>query len=325
MLRLWIIALTVFVGFFSSAACAAHKAFTDPAKAGLEYELQGEYRGDLKLDDPASPVGAQVIALGGGTFQAVIYRGGLPGEGWKRGDKRERIDGKLDGKQATFKGPNWSATADGRVMQFRSPDGKSLGTLQHVERKSPTLGKKPPKDGIAIFGSGVAEEFPGAKVTEDGLLLAGATSKRTFGDFKLHLEFRTPFMPTARGQGRGNSGAYLQKRYEVQVLDSFGLEGENNECGGIYKMRAPAVNMCYPPLVWQTYDIDFKAAHFDGEQKTRSARATIEHNGVRVYDDVELTDATPGGEKNEYPGKGPLYLQDHGNPVVFRNIWIVPK
>jgi hypothetical protein len=194
-----------------------------------------------------------------------------------------------------------------------------------LERKSPTLGAKPPEGAIVLFdGSGVGE-FPGAKMTEDKLLLAGAFSKREFGDFTLHVEFRTPFMPNATGQARGNSGVYLQNRYEIQVLDSFGLNGESNECGGLYSLKAPAVNMCLPPLTWQTYDIDFTAAKFDGDKKTRNARATIRHNGVAIYDDMEIPSLTPGGASTEAPGRGPFQLQWHGNPVTYRNIWVVEK
>lgn len=96
-------------------------------------------------------------------------------------------------------------------------------------------------------------------------------------------------MPTARGQGRANSGVYLQNRYEVQVLDSFGLEGESQECGGLYTLAMPAVNMCLPPLAWQTYDIDLTAARYnDKKEKTQNARVTVKHNGLTIHDDYEL-------------------------------------
>jgi hypothetical protein len=165
--------------------------------------------------------------------------------------------------------------------------------------------------------------FTGGKLFDDEVLLAGTRSKDSFGDFTLHIEFRTPFVPKARGQARGNSGLYLQDRYECQILDSFGLEGADNECGGFYSIKAPDVNMCFPPLGWQTYDVDFTAARFDGETKITNARVTVKHNGVTIHDDFELPNLTPGGAP--YPGKGPLQLQAHGNPVTYRNIWVVEK
>ena len=117
----------------------------------------------------------------------------------------------------------------------------------------------------------------------------------------------------------------MQSRYELQVLDSFGLSGEDNECGGIYQIAKPKVNMCYPPLAWQTYDIEFTAAKYDASgEKTANARATIKHNGVVIHDDLELEHGTPGRFR-EGPQPMPLFLQDHGNPVVFRNIWVVKK
>jgi hypothetical protein len=150
------------------------------------------------------------------------------------------------------------------------------------------------------------------------------TKEEFAGNFKLHVEFRVPYMPKAKGQARANSGVYLQGRYECQVLDSFGLDGENNECGGIYTVAKPAVNMCFPPLSWQTYDIEFKAARYnDKGEKTENARTTIKHNGVVIHDNIELK-PTPGHHP-EGPGPDHLYLQDHGNPVVFRNIWVVDK
>ena len=132
-------------------------------------------------------------------------------------------------------------------------------------------------------------------------------------------------MPFARGQGRGNSGMYIQGRYEVQVLDSFGLDGKNNECGGIYSISEPKVNMCLPPLSWQTYDYDFTAAKYDADgKKVKNARVTIKHNGVVIHDDLELPNHTPG-KHPEADSPGLLYLQGHGNPFVYRNVWVVEK
>lgn len=163
-------------------------------------------------------------------------------------------------------------------------------------------------------------------MTDDGLLMQGATSKAKFQSYTLHLEFQLPYMPAARGQGRGNSGCYAQGRYEVQILDSFGLDGLNNECGGIYSVKAPGVNMCFPPLAWQTYDIDFTAAKYDSDgKKTADAKLTVKHNGVEIHKDVSIPKTTTAAPVAEGPEPGPLYLQDHGNPVRFRNIWVVEK
>ena len=119
---------------------------------------------------------------------------------------------------------------------------------------------------------------------------------------------------------------FLQGRYEVQVLDSFGLVGKNNECGGIYSIFDPKVNMCLPPLSWQTYDVEFTAARYanNNGKKIKNARVTIRHNGVIIHDNRELPKGTPGKDA-EGSTPGILYLQGHGNPVVYRNIWVVKK
>jgi len=150
-------------------------------------------------------------------------------------------------------------------------------------------------------------------------------TKEQWGSHKLHIDFMTPFMPGSRGQSRGNSGVYVHGRYEVQVLDCFGIPKADNHCGGIYKKAVPIVNACLPPLEWQTYDITFTAPEFDSAgAKTKNARITVVHNGTTIHDDVELDGSTPGGITEVEGPLGPLWLQDHGDPVKFRNIWVQP-
>jgi hypothetical protein len=162
-------------------------------------------------------------------------------------------------------------------------------------------------------------------MTEDGLLMEGASIKPMFQDFNLHLEFLIPYMPTATGQGRGNSGVYLQSSYEVQILDSFALVPQDNDCGGLYEFRAPDVNMCLPPLTWQTYDIAFTAARWNADRTKRGdARITVWQNGVKVQNNVEVPDKTGNG-KPEEPILTPIRLQEHGCPVRFRNLWIIDR
>ena len=296
----------------------------------VDFQLQGEYLG--KKDFGAGnegTVGLQLIALGGGKFRGVSYLGGLPGAGWQRGDKSESKDGNLNEQgQIVFKIEDGEVTAtlkDGKLTI--TADGESI-EMKKVARKSPTMGKAAPKGAIVLFDGtkdAAKNNFQRGQIVMENLLRHDVETNAKFGDHQLHLEFRLPFMPYARGQGRGNSGMYVQGRYECQILDSFGLDGANNECGGIYQIAKPNVNMCLPPLVWQTYDVDFTAARYDDAgKKVKNARVTISHNGVKIHDDLELPNGTPG-KHPEGPGPDILYLQGHGNPVVFRNIWVVNK
>ncbi len=322
------------IGCLSSAVFAVDYTpeLTDPDKQGPDFKVQGEYVGDLKLDAAPAKFGAQVIALGDGNFQIALTPGGLPGDGWMRSeeshksnsDDRVKADGKTEGNATTFKGPKWTAKISDGAAVFTNTAGDTIGTLTKVERHSPTLGEKPPAGAVVLFDGSNADQFNNGRVVLGNLLGVGTTSKPPMRNFKLHLEFRTPYMPTARGQGRGNSGLYLQGRYEVQVLDSFGLKGENNECGGIYSQTSPKVNMCLPPLSWQTYDVDFTEPKYEGDKKVANARVTVSHNGVKVYDNLEVKAATPGGVGEASNPLG-FMLQDHGNPVVYRNIWFVEK
>lgn len=341
----------IFAGALVFAQLAAHthadekappknRPALTPEEADADFPLQGEYSGEFETDEGnRMKVGVQVIALGEGKFRAVAYPGGLPGDGWDR-ERKYEVEAERQGDTVKFVGERATGILTEGVLTIVSAEGREIVKLKKIVRKSPTLGKKAPKGAVVLFpmkadlsgvtvGQGeypVPAGFQYGRISPEGLLMQGALSKPKFQDFTLHLEFKLSYMPNARGQARSNSGIYMQGRYEVQVLDSFGLEGRDNECGGIYGVKAPDVNMCFPPLSWQTYDVEFTAPRFDDEgKKTANARITVRHNGVLIHDDVEIPGPTRGAPVKEGPDPGPLYIQDHGNPLRFRNIWVVEK
>jgi hypothetical protein len=209
--------------------------------------------------------------------------------------------------------------------------------LNRAEDKQDIPSTPPPAGAIVLFDGANLDQWVQAdgKSPASWTLLGGGAvqvrkgdirTKQTFGGhFKLHVEFRVPYMPSARGQARGNSGVYLQGRYEVQVLDSYGLESKDNDCGGIYEVAKPLVNACKAPTVWQSYDIDFRAPVFRDGKKVNPPRVSVTHNGVPIHKDVAITvDNTRAGLGGDPSTPGPIMLQDHGNPVQYRNIWLVP-
>jgi hypothetical protein len=301
---------------------------TDPAEAKKDpdFLVQGEYLGERAENADSAgkkeKVGAQVIALSKGQFDIVLYEGGLPGEGWRRGDKQSNLQGTTVGKKVLLSGAGMEGTIENGAMTVKNSKGQLA--LKRIERKSSTLEAKAPAGAKVLFDGKTADNFKDGELTADKNLMSNATSKEKFGDYRLHVEFRLSYMPDARGQARSNSGVYLHDCYEIQVLDSFGLEGKNNECGGFYSIREPNVNMCFPPLVWQTYDFDFTAPKYEKNKKVANAKITVKHNGVVIHDNVELPHATPGREK-EGPAPRPFYLQGHGNKVEYRNIWVEEK
>jgi hypothetical protein len=331
----------------------AKEVWTNPVDPTLppDFKVQGEYVGEA---EGGAKMGCQVIALGGSSFQAVVCPGGLPGDGWD-GKNKILMDGKIEGGGTSFRpatgkkeylaGPperfsatatfppegqkDYSAALVDETLVIKTDDGKMV-KLAKTTRKSSTMGAKPPDGAIVLFDGTSADQWSGGRVDkENGILNTDGhdlLSKQKFNDYTAHVEFMIPYRPLARGQGRGNSGFYQVDHYEVQILDSFGLDGKDNECGGVYSKLTPKVNMCYPPLTWQTYDVVFtNAVNDDSGKKVKNARITLKHNGVVVHDDAEIIGRT-GGDRNEPEGTpGSFKLQGHGNPLQFRNIWVVEK
>lgn len=326
------VALSLAAGGLRADEGAKSETITDAAKAGPDYAIQGEYIGEFNLGDGVDQkFGLQVISVGKDDqgkpkYHGIAYFGGLPGDGWDGFGKLETDSEIKDDGAVHLVANEGSAVVKDGVVTIKTVDDQELGKLKKTERKSSTLDAKAPEGAVVLFDGTSADNFTGATLTADKLLLpkGDAVSKQKFQDFTLHVEFRTPYMPDATGQARGNSGVYLQNRYEVQILDSFGLEGLDDECGALYSKKAPRENSAYPPLTWQTYDIDFTAAKFEGDKKVKNAVVTVRHNGNLIHENQEIDGETPGGDK-EGPAAGPIRLQDHGNPVVFKNIWVVEK
>jgi len=301
--------LTLAIAFSSTAQDkkeppkkAPNPVFTNGAEAGPDFIIQGDYEGKLGNDK----AGAQVVALGDGKFDVYLLPGGLPGAGWNAADKTRAEAATAEGKVAVT-GKATGTIADAKLTG-KTADGAEFAFTK-VERKSPTIGAKAPEGAKVLFDGKNADQWTNGKLVEGDLLSMGTNSKEAIGTGKLHLEFRSPFQPKARGQGRGNSGMFIHGS-EVQVLDSFGLTGEKNECGALYNKRKPDVNMCLPPLSWQTYDVEIKA---DGDNLV----ATVLHNGVKVHENFVL--------KKGAVKPANIQLQNHGNPVAYRNIWYMPQ
>ena len=200
---------------------------------------------------------------------------------------------------------------------------------------SPTLGLAPPADAVVLFdGTDLSpwarmDGSPATWKVADGAMTSvggDIRSKEAFADVYLHLEWMEPDMPEAQGQGRGNSGVTLQGRYEIQVLDSYGIDVPGKgDCGAVYAQYAALVNACRPPLEWQTYDIIFRAPRFDADGKLlEHARFTVLQNGIVIQNNVQVTGLNYPPMDADPSTPGPLVLQDHGCPVQYRNVWFVP-
>ncbi len=323
--------------FCTLLALAAGASGLSVARAQVFGLYEGTYQADPSHRTKAT---AHVIAEGPGYYRVVLTAEPLvPGEAAAQFE----IYGVQQGTKVNLFGRANANYWHGRIEGDRldaDPGYYGVGVeMRKVTPKSPREGATPPAGAVILlpFSSGTPPDtsaWNGGpwKPQSDGSLecdpgRGSIRSKRNFGDMKLHVEFWLPLMADSFGQGRANSGVIINDLYEVQVLDSFGLVPSPGDCAAIYSQARPRVNASFPPEQWQTYDITFRAPRMnpDGSVKEK-ARVTVELNGIRVQDDVAIDGATAGHEPGKPPAnaaKGPLQLQDHGNHVRYRNVWVV--
>ena len=284
---------------------SAKEVWTDAKAADLpkDFRVQGEYVGAV---EGGGKLGVQIISLGNGAFQAVVYPGGLPGEGWTGWYGLEKIlmDGRLEGDSATFKpteGPRkylaqspeqfsattdfppkgqkaWSGTWSADRLSGKTDKGKPFAA-ERIVRSSPTFGQKAAAGAKILFDGKDTAAWEGGRLdTTAGTLNTDGkdvTTKDKFGSYTLHVEFMLPYRPDARGQGRGNSGVYRSINTRSRCSTPSVWPGEQRVRRHLQKAR-PKVNMCLPPLTWQTYDIEFTKAETDAagqEDEERPADA----------------------------------------------------
>ncbi|MBT3374722.1 MAG: DUF1080 domain-containing protein [Lentisphaerae bacterium] len=220
-----------------------------------------------------------------------------------------------------------------RVHDNRRPHPPVADPDEMAKERLPTA---PPEGAVILFDGTDLSGWLGKKngpamwEVQDGHMEAVKKSgsirtEEAFGSCQLHVEWASPNPPKGNSQGRGNSGVFLANRYEVQILDSYNNKTyADGQCAALYGQKPPDYNVCRGPGEWQTYDIFFEAPVFKGRDVVKKAVMTVYHNSVLVHDKVELLGRSSHKKVGKYSphGKGPIQLQDHGNPVRYRNIWI---
>lgn len=299
------------------------------AEDRLNLQLQGEYEGVVVSQvgglRGVSTAGLQVVSLAGNRFSGVLFPGGLPGTGWRQGVTFRSTGSRESSDRLEMRGEALVIRVTPAAATVHDERGTLLAQLDRVRRRSSTMGLAAPPSARVLFDGTSTAAFRNGRIDSDGHLMVGTELVDLHQNFAMHAEFRIPYMPEKAEQARGNSGIYLQSRYEVQILDSFGLPRAFNECGSLYRQRTPEINMCLPPTAWQTYDLRFRSPIFNQQgQKLENARLTVWHNGVLVQDNIEVLTKTGAGQP-EGPGLLPIRFQDHGDPVVFRNVWILDQ
>jgi len=323
--------------FFQSLACLCAAINLGAAEKALD-PVMGMYDGFWTTPDgKKGRITAQLRPTGAGKYDGFVefYRAKALEGALKL---TSSPDAPLTFKGETAKGADGSLMAqidggcalkDGKLSgAFKGELGEGTFDAQWSLHESPTMGAKPPANAVVLFDGKSTNQWTDFhwKITPEGsMVVSGGDihAKEKYANYNLHVEFKTPFMPDKQGQERGNSGVYLQNRFEVQVLDSFGLFPlQNNDCAAIYSVKAPDSNACFPPGQWQTYDITFVQGNV---ARKELPTVTVVHNGVSVIEKFEIPAAiAEKGTGGESANTGFLRLQDHGNPVEYRNIWVEP-
>jgi len=329
------VTMGLIVALLAAGTVAAPKEKAKKPKPQPRWEagpFMGEYAGEFTTPKgDRVPAKAQVVGTGAESYRVLLTAWPKGGEAMKL-DLTATADGKTLPLTGSVNGVKWS----GQVADHRLKlGGAGAFDLKYVARKSPTEGAKPPAGAVVLLertdgkASLAAWQNKKWQVLRGGVMQVGGGDNytvRKLKSFKLHLEFRLPYEPEASEQGRGNSGVYIHDRYEIQVLDSFGQELYEGGCGAIYRTFKAKTNESFPPLAWQTYDITFRAAKLGGDGKLVTPPViTVLHNGVVIHQDQEIPQATGAARKKGHIESNSLRLQSHGDPVQYRNIWVVER
>lgn len=278
----------------------------------------GQYDGFVVLERGRKQVAMFRLASSEGNAESGLKLVSGPVPHRRGGELLPQLDAQAAIRESTLRGT------------FAGDLGGGVFDTKRVQHISPSEGAKPPTGGQILFGGKASDQwisFPWRILSDGSMESRGENlvARDRMTDFRLHVEFRLPHLPNERGGQRANAGVYLQSLYEVQILDSFGLPiPQMGDCGGISGVKGPEKNVCLPPGRWQTFDITYH------EQKTKGQVAaqpliTVVHNGVMVQKSVRIPDAQIGkGTGGANPGGGFLMLAYQGQPVQFRNIWVLP-